>query len=71
MHARGDVRSVAKHLAGGIDDDGSAVESDAGGELWQFAARIRSVQVHDCAKDRQSGAGGAFGIVLLGPRISE
>jgi TIR domain len=71
LHARGDVRSVAKHLAGGIDDDGSAVQSDAGGELWQFATRIRCVQVHERAKDRQSGAGRAFGIVLLSPRISE
>ena len=71
MHACSDVGSLAKHLAHGIDDHRPAIEPDPGGEPWQFAASIPGVRVLDRAKDRQSGAGSAFGVILLGFRISE
>ena len=33
LHPRRDVRRVAEHFAGRVDDDGARVEADAGGKL--------------------------------------
>ncbi len=71
LHARGDVRSVAEHLARGIDDHGPAVEPDTGGEGRQVASGVRRIQVFERAEDNQAGASRAFRVILLRPRISE
>ena len=71
LHPSGEVWRVAKHLAGGIHDDRTAIEPDAGGERGESAPGVRGVQVFERAKNRQARARGAFRIILLRPRISE
>ena len=71
LHPSGEVGSVAKYLAGGIHDDRTAIEPDAGGERGKSTLAVCGVQVFERAKDRQAGARGALRIILLRPRISE
>ena len=71
LRPRSDIGGVAEHLAGRVDHDGPHVEFDAGGEFWQAPRPVPGVQRVERGKDRERGARGAFGVVLLRLGVAE
>ena len=71
LHPRRDVRRLAEHFAGRVDHDGAALEADAGGKLGRARSGVPGVEVGERALDRERGAHGALGVVLLRLRIAE
>ena len=56
LDARGDVRRLAEHLAGRVDQDGAGVEADARGELGRAGTRVAGVKIGERALDSERSA---------------
>src|SRR3984885_4789940 len=70
LNSRGNVRGLAKHLARGVDDYGTAFEADADGKLRPNHS-VSGVKLAERLLDPKSGPNSAFDVVLLRPRIPE
>ena len=72
LNARGNIGRFAEHLAGGVDDDGTAFEADADGKLRSVAVvAFRALKFAERLLDAEGGPDSAFGVILLRPRIAE
>ena len=71
LHARGDVRRVAEHLAGRVDDDRPGLEADARRQLRRALGGVPGVEVGKRALDGKRRPHGALGVVLLRLRVAE
>ena len=49
LHTSGDIRRLAEHLAGRVDQDGAGVEADARGELGRAGSRVAGVKIGERA----------------------
>ena len=70
LHARGDVGRFPEHFAARVDDEGSGIEADAGGEFRRLS-RVPGVELRKRALDRERRAHRAFGVVLMRMRIAD
>ncbi len=71
LHARRDIRRLAEHFAGRVDDDGTGFEADAGGKLGQAGPGVPGVELGQRPLDRERRPHGPLGVVLLRLRIAE
>ena len=71
LDARGDVRRLAEHLAGRVDQDRAGVEADARGELGRAGSPVAGVKISERALDSERGAQRPLCVVLLGRRVAE
>ena len=70
LNARGDVGRVAEHLAGVVDDDGTAFEADSDGELRSPSCGVSGVDLAQRLLDAEGSPNGPLGVILLRPRIA-
>lgn len=66
-----DIRPLAKHLARGVDDYGTAFEADADGKLRRPNRSVSGVKLAEPLLDPKSGPNSAFDVVLLCAGIPE
>ena len=71
LHPRRDIRRLAEHFAGRVDDDRAAIEADAGRELGRAGLGVPGVEVGEGALDRERRPHRPFGVVLLRVREAE
>src|ERR1700722_13737784 len=60
LHARGDIRRIAKHFAGRLHDGGAGLDPDACLELRHAPGRVPGVEVCKRPLDRQRRPNSAF-----------
>ena len=71
LNSRGNVGRLAKHLARGVDDYGTAFEADADGKLRPPNCSVSGVKLAERLLDPKSSPNSAFDVVLLRSRIPE
>ena len=71
LHASGDIRRIAEHLARRLDHNRARLESDARGELRRAFRGVSSIDLGKGALDRERRPHRALGVVLLCGRIAE
>jgi hypothetical protein len=71
LNSRGNVGCFPEHLAGGVDDDGAALKSDALDQFGNASAGVVRVEFCKAALDGQGGAHSSLGVVFLGFRVAK
>ena len=71
LHARGHIGRVAKDFSGRVHDHCPTLDSDAGDKRRLARAGVLAVEFRERVLNSERGANSAFGIVLLGDRVSE
>ena len=71
LNSRGNVGRLAKHLARGVDDYGTAFEADANGKLRTPNRSVSGVDFAERLLDAEGRTYGPLGVILLRPRIAE
>src|SRR5215472_16694689 len=71
LNSRGNIWRFPEHLTGGVDDDGTALKSDAGYQLRKARASVACVESLKRALDGQCGTHSAFSIVFLSLRVAK
>ena len=71
LDTRGDIGRVAEHFARRFDHHLPGIKADPRGKLRRAFAGVSGVDFDKRALDRERGAHGALGVVLLRVRIAE
>src|ERR1700727_2903904 len=71
LHARSDIRCIAKDFAGRLHDDRAGLDPDACLEFRRAPGRVPGVEVCKRPLDRERRPNSAFGIIFQRARIAE
>ena len=71
LNSRGNIGRFPEHLAGLVDDHGTALEADTNGKLRSASRRVSAFSFTQRLLDAEGGPDGSFGVILLRLWIAE